>query len=249
MLLACLIATLTPSVLPHIVGTCHTREVWSKLEEKISLLSRTHVMDLKRRLYTLKKNTPMEQYLDHIKGLLQKLEASGPGMDEEDVVFHTLNGLPNEEYITFKQAIRTRSKVTPLTFGALYSVLMVEDLCHESLDTSTILIAQHQNPSSSSLSGPSLTIHHPLNKFMLHRLHQQAFSFQFSLVLKDHNLIRDKLLLDIMVMGEIGIPEITGLVDLEDRGIIIFLMIFLLVVVKYVGSLITKLIGAIIDKI
>lgn len=157
MLLSCLIATLTPATLPHIVGTRHTSEVWSKLEEKFNSLSRTHVMDLKRRLYTIKKTVPMEQYLDIIKGLLQKLEASGTHMDDEDVVFHTLNGLPEETYRTFKQAIRTRAEVTPLTFSALYSMLMAEDLCQDTtIDTSTLLIAQHTSAPSSNTSHSSV---------------------------------------------------------------------------------------------
>lgn len=151
MLLSCLIATLTPSILPHIVGTHHTCEVRSKLEEKFSSLSHTHVMDLKRQLYTIKKTTPMEQYLDTIKGLLQKLEASGTHMDDEDVVFHTLNGLPDETYHTFKQAIRTRAEVTPLTFSALYSMLRAEDLCQDTVDTSTLLVAQHTSIPPSNL--------------------------------------------------------------------------------------------------
>lgn len=92
----------------------------------------------------------MEQYLDNIKGLLQKLEASGSHMDDEDVVFHTLNGLPDEVYRTFKQAIRTRAETTPLTFSALSTMLMAEDLCQDSVDMSaTILVAQHNNASSS----------------------------------------------------------------------------------------------------
>lgn len=156
MLLSCLIGTLTPSILPHILGAHHTCEVCSKLEEKFSSLSRTHVMDLKRRLYTVKKTTPMELYLDTIKGLLQKLEASGTHIDNEDVVFHTLNGLPDETYRTFKQAIRTRAEVTPLTFSALYSMLMAEDLCQDTtLDTSTLLVAQHTPGPLSHIALPS----------------------------------------------------------------------------------------------
>lgn len=34
MLLSCLMATLTPSILPHVVGSLHTFHVWSKLAEK-----------------------------------------------------------------------------------------------------------------------------------------------------------------------------------------------------------------------
>lgn len=84
MLLCCIIATLTPQNLPHVVGAKHTHDLWSKSKEKFSVLSRTHIQELKNRLYTLKKNTSMEQYLDYIKGILLKLEASECHMDDED---------------------------------------------------------------------------------------------------------------------------------------------------------------------
>lgn len=76
MLMSCIIATVTPPILPHIVGSRRTCEVWSKLEEKYSSLSRTHVHDLRCRIYSLKKTSSMEQYLDSIKVLIQRLEAS-----------------------------------------------------------------------------------------------------------------------------------------------------------------------------
>lgn len=76
MLLSCIMATLTPSILPHVVGSNYTFQVWAKLEAKYSILSQTHMLDLKKRLYSLKKTTSMEKYLDFVKELVQKLEAS-----------------------------------------------------------------------------------------------------------------------------------------------------------------------------
>lgn len=144
MLLSCLIATLTPSILPHIVGSEHTFQFWNKLEEKFSLLSRSHVHDLKRRLYSLHKTGSMEQYLDSIKEIVQKLAASGHHVDDEDLIFYTLNGLkPGTGYDSFQQAIRTRTE--PLSFGTFSSMLIAEALHvdnNSSSDTSTILAAQ-----------------------------------------------------------------------------------------------------------
>lgn len=59
MLYSCLIATLSASVLPHIVGSTHLFELWTKLEEKFNVLSRSYVHDLKRRLYSLNKTGTM----------------------------------------------------------------------------------------------------------------------------------------------------------------------------------------------
>lgn len=152
MLMSCIIATVTPSVLPHIVGSKRTCEVWTRLEEKFSSLSRTHIQDLKCRIYSLKKTTSMEQYLDSIKVLVQRLEATGSHMEDEELVFHTLKGLPDPTYRSFKQAIRTRFETAPLTFSGLVSMLMAEDLYldTEQVDTSTILLTQGGNTSSST---------------------------------------------------------------------------------------------------
>ncbi|KAF7114867.1 hypothetical protein RHSIM_RhsimUnG0073400 [Rhododendron simsii] len=145
MLLSCLMATLTPSILPHVVGSHHTFQIWTKLEEKFSVLSRTHILDLKKRLYSLKKTTSMEKYLDSVKEIVQKLEASGSVMDDGEIVFHTINGLPEEKYLSLKQTIRTQCATTSLSFSAVSAMLMSEDFyLDDSHDTpsSTILLAQ-----------------------------------------------------------------------------------------------------------
>lgn len=146
MLLSCLIATLTPSILPHIVGSEHTFQFWNKLEEKFSVRSHSHVHDLKRRLYSLNKTGSMEQYLDSIKEIVQKLAASGHYVDDEDLIFHALNGLKTG-YGSFQQAIRTRTE--PLSFSTFSSMLMDETLHVNnigSVDTSTILVTQTPKP-------------------------------------------------------------------------------------------------------
>lgn len=104
MLFSCLIATLSPSVLPHIVGSTHLFELWTKLEEKFHILSRSHVHDLKRRLYSLNKTGSMEQYYDSIKEIVQRLAASGSYVDDEELIFHTLNSLKTG-YKSLKQTV------------------------------------------------------------------------------------------------------------------------------------------------
>lgn len=125
MLFSCLIATLSPSVLPHIVGSTYLFQLWNKLEEKFNVLSRSHVHDLKRKLYSLNKTGTMEQYLDFIKEIVQKLAASGSYVDDEELVFHTLNGLKTG-FKSLKQTVRSRPE--SFTFSSLTSLLMAEDL-------------------------------------------------------------------------------------------------------------------------
>lgn len=153
MLLSCLIATLTPSVLPHVVGSDYTFQLWLKLEEKFNVLSRSHIHDLRRRLYSLHKTGSMESYLDSIKEIIQKLAGSGVQIDDEELIFHTLNGLKTG-YKSLKQTIRTKSG--HLTFSALYSMLIAEELhvSHDEMETSTILVAPHQ-PSNPTITPPS----------------------------------------------------------------------------------------------
>ncbi|KAF7124517.1 hypothetical protein RHSIM_Rhsim12G0142100 [Rhododendron simsii] len=158
MLLSCLIATLTPSILPHVVGSEHTFQLLNKLEEKFSVLSRSHIHDLRRRLYSLNKTGSMDSYIDSIKEIVQKLAASGSQIDDEELIFHTLNGL-KKGYKSFKQMIRTRTE--HLSFGSFSSMLLAEELhvSQDQVDSSTILVAPHQtsnpNASASSSSGPS----------------------------------------------------------------------------------------------
>lgn len=162
MLLSCLIATLTPSVLPHIVGSNHTFQFWNKLEEKFNLLSRSHVHDLKRKLYSLNKTGSMDQYLDYIKGVVQKLAASGHYVDDEDLIFHTLNGL-RTKYDSFKQAIRTRTD--SISFGTFTSMLVAEDLHIENaqctIDPTSILVAQSSNALVPAANVPSMSYQTP----------------------------------------------------------------------------------------
>lgn len=150
MLLSCLVATLTPPILPHVVGSDHTHQLWTKLEEKFSLLSRSHILDLRRKIYSLNKTGTMEQYLDYIKGIIQRLAAFGTQMDDEELVFHTLNGLKSEGYDSLKQTIRTR--IDDMTFSSLSSLLLAEEL-HLTPDAdfaSSILVTQHHLQSAPS---------------------------------------------------------------------------------------------------
>lgn len=154
MLLSCLIATLTPPILPHIVGSEHTFQLLSKLEEKFSVLSRSHVHDLRRRLFSLNKTGSMDSYIESIKEIVQKLAASGSQVDDEELIFHTLNGL-KKGYKSFKQTIHTRTEY--LAFGTISSMLLAEELHvsqdQEQQDSSTILVAPHQ---STSVPNPNI---------------------------------------------------------------------------------------------
>ena len=110
---------MSSSILTNVAGSTGVRELWEKLEEKFNGLSRNNVMDLKRKLFSIKKIDAMEGYLDQIKEIVQKLNMANCHVEDEDLVFHTLNGLPDDAYKSLKQVIRTRSSTSILKFHEL----------------------------------------------------------------------------------------------------------------------------------
>lgn len=107
-LLSCLTATLSATTLPLVLGFDHSYQVWQSLESRFNSLTRTHVHEYKRRLYNITKTGTMESYIDQIKGYANRLAAAGLPVSDDDLVFHTLNGLPEEEFRGFRTAIHTR---------------------------------------------------------------------------------------------------------------------------------------------
>lgn len=92
-LLSCLTSSLSMCTLPYVLGLRHSVQVWASLNSRYNTLSRTHVQELKDKLYTIKQTTTVEEYIDKIKDYAQKLEASGSPVSEDDLIFHTLRGL------------------------------------------------------------------------------------------------------------------------------------------------------------
>lgn len=70
----------------------------------------------------------MSDYVQKIKHLSDSLAAVHCPVDDEDLIIHTLNGLP-QEYVSFKTSIRTRS--SPLTIEELHVLLLCEELSIE----------------------------------------------------------------------------------------------------------------------
>lgn len=87
----------------------------------------------------------MEAYIDTIKDYAQKLAAAGSPLDEDDLIFHTMRGLP-KSFNGFKTAVRTRGDT--ISFEELVTMLKGEDLQlqqESEVDTTTVLVANHSN--------------------------------------------------------------------------------------------------------
>lgn len=130
---------------------------WESLSSRYNSLSHSHVQELRTRLYTLTKTSTMDKYIDTIKEYAQKIAAAGSPVSEDDLVFHTLRGLP-KSFNGFNTAVRTRGG--SITFAELVNMLTGEDLQllqETETEISSVLVATHDNKAvSHQLVGESL---------------------------------------------------------------------------------------------
>ena len=139
---SCILSTISANILPHILELKHVYQVWKYLENRYIDLSRSHVHDLKRQLFSIQKKSTMDKYVDHLKQCAYKLAAVGSPVLDEDLVFHALNGLP-VEFRAFKTAIRARAGT--IKFEELVTLLNAEEM-HNIRDQSSD-ISQSSNSS------------------------------------------------------------------------------------------------------
>ncbi|CAN6675510.1 unnamed protein product [Malus baccata var. baccata] len=107
-------ATLSPVAISCAIGSTSACDLWTRLKEQFSVVSRTSVFQLKSNLQTIKKGTDsVSHYLQRIKEARDYLSAAGVVFADEDIVILALNGLP-PEYNTFRSVIRGRENVISL---------------------------------------------------------------------------------------------------------------------------------------
>ncbi|XP_021819538.1 uncharacterized protein LOC110761381 [Prunus avium] len=119
-------SSLSESILPYIVGSSTSRDLWLTLEKRFAAITRSHLLQLKARLQNLKKGSlPMLDYLQLIKHTADSLSAAGAPLDPTDFIAHVLNGLP-AEYDAFATSIRVRSD--PVDPEELHGLLLSEEM-------------------------------------------------------------------------------------------------------------------------
>ncbi|KAM1717265.1 hypothetical protein COP2_025400 [Malus domestica] len=107
-------ATLSPIAVSCAIGSSCSKDLWTRLKEHFSTVSKTSVFQLKSDLQNIKKGTStVSQYLQKIKESRDYLSAAGVHFEDEDIVILALNGLPYE-YNTFRCVIRGRENVISL---------------------------------------------------------------------------------------------------------------------------------------
>ncbi|RWR84275.1 Retrovirus-related Pol polyprotein from transposon TNT 1-94 [Cinnamomum micranthum f. kanehirae] len=159
-LLSWINATLSASALPYIVGKETAKDAWESLEHRYGSLSRSHVIELKKRLQHVKKgSSTMQEYLHQIKVISDQLATCGAPVSEDDLILYFLSGLPSV-YRPFQTTIRTRSRHDPVSLEELHTLLVCEELSLAddlTIEASTAFTArkstpipQGQSPASSS---------------------------------------------------------------------------------------------------
>ncbi|KAM2699832.1 hypothetical protein EV1_038651 [Malus domestica] len=107
-------ATLSPVALSCAIGSKSSQDLWIRLKEQFSTVSKTSIFQMKSNLQTIKKGSDsVSQYLHRIKEARDYLSAAGVYFADEDIVILALNGLPSE-YNTFRCVIRGRENVISL---------------------------------------------------------------------------------------------------------------------------------------
>jgi len=142
-------ATLSPIAMSSAIGSTSSKDLWNRLKEQFSTVSRTNIFQMKSNLQTIKKGADsVSQYLHRIKEARDYLSAAGVYFADEDIVILALNGLPTE-YNTFKCVIRGRE-----------SVISLHEFCSQLLAEEVIVEASAHSP---LLTAMAATIGFPVN--------------------------------------------------------------------------------------
>ncbi|KAM1603963.1 hypothetical protein ACFX1Z_030502 [Malus domestica] len=110
-----LTVTLSSSAISCAIGSTSSRDLWIRLQEQFSTISRTSIFQMKVDLQNIKKARDF-------------LAAAGVISADEDIVILALNGLP-VEYNTFRCVIRGRENV--ISFKEFRSQLLAEEVTIE----------------------------------------------------------------------------------------------------------------------
>ncbi|OVA07875.1 hypothetical protein BVC80_1105g19 [Macleaya cordata] len=80
-------STISDSVIPYVVGSTNSKDLWQSLEKRFSVSSSSHAIQLRTRLQELKKGTSsIHQYLNEIKLISDSLAAAGSHVSDQELV-------------------------------------------------------------------------------------------------------------------------------------------------------------------
>ncbi|KAM1004535.1 hypothetical protein ACFX2C_004724 [Malus domestica] len=144
-------ATLSPSAISCAIGSTSARDLWVRLKEQFSIVTRATIFQMKSELQNIKKGTDsISLYLQRIKEARDYLAAAGVMFADDDIVILTLNGL-SSEYNTLRSIIRGRENV--ISMKDLRSQLLAEEAMLANVSVTPFLsamVARNMSVSSKS---------------------------------------------------------------------------------------------------
>ncbi|KAM1801296.1 hypothetical protein FF1_032711 [Malus domestica] len=141
-----LTASLSPMAISCAIGSTSSRDLWIRLQEQLSTVSKTSIFQMKSNLQTIKKGSDsVAQYLQKIKEAKYYLFAAGVYFVDEDIVILALNGLP-PEYNTFRTVLRGHDNV--ISLKEFRTQLFSEEAILESTVNAPFMTAMVANNSS-----------------------------------------------------------------------------------------------------
>jgi hypothetical protein len=124
-LMSLISATLSPSAHSLIISQSSAFGMWTVLLKRYTSVSRSNILNLKKQLHDVKKNTDtVTQYLQRIKESRDKIAAVGTVVDDEDLLHIVLKGLPSK-YESFSTAMLTKSD--PVSFEELHILMITQE--------------------------------------------------------------------------------------------------------------------------
>uniref|UniRef100_A0A2C9UM44 Retrotransposon gag domain-containing protein n=1 Tax=Manihot esculenta TaxID=3983 RepID=A0A2C9UM44_MANES len=121
------VASLSPDIVPFIVGEKSASDVWLTLAKTYAKPSQAQIMSLRESLFTTKKGSmTITEFLQKVKSITTTLVAAGVLISMNEVVFHVLHGLP-PEYNEVVAAIRARD--TEVSFDIFHDKLTDFESC------------------------------------------------------------------------------------------------------------------------
>ncbi len=118
-------ATLSPSAHSLVIGQSSAHGMWTVLLKRYTFVPRSNIMNLKKKLHDVKKNTDtIIQYLQRIKEARDKLAAVGTLVDDQDLLHIVLKGLPFE-IKSFSSTMLTKNESVP--FEELHVLMITQE--------------------------------------------------------------------------------------------------------------------------
>ncbi|KAM2169393.1 hypothetical protein ACFX1Q_038705 [Malus domestica] len=119
-------STLLESLIPYTVGVNSARDLWAKLESRLTTASQSHIHELRSRLRTLTKgNSTAAQFFQQIEAIADALASAGFPVDDSDLISVTLHSLPSE-YDSFVDVVQFRLGST--TIDELHGLLLSKEI-------------------------------------------------------------------------------------------------------------------------